>query len=85
MGFMSLEELGAALGIGYSGALPKYTSGLVSRMVGGKMPGGFNITSIKAHLSKAWGLGPPRSDGILLVQRWSLPNVLGLRLKQRLG
>jgi hypothetical protein len=42
MGFMSLEELGAALGIGYSGALPKYTSGLVSRMVGDKMPGGVN-------------------------------------------
>ena len=29
------------------------------------MPGGFNITSIKGHLSKAWGLGPGRSDGTL--------------------
>jgi fatty acid synthase subunit alpha len=36
-------------------------------MIGGKMPGGFNITSIKAHLSKAWGLGPSRSDGVLLL------------------
>jgi fatty acid synthase subunit alpha len=45
----------------------KYTSGLVSRMVGGKMPEGFNITSIKAHLSKVWGLGPSRLDGVLLL------------------
>jgi fatty acid synthase subunit beta len=64
---LPLEELGAALGVGHSGALGKYTSGLISRMVGGKMPGGFNITSIKAHLSKAWGLGPSRSDGVLLL------------------
>jgi len=33
---LPLEELGAALGVGYSRALgTKYTSGLVSRMVGG--------------------------------------------------
>ena len=37
----------------------------MSCMVGGKMPGGFNITSIKEHLSNAWGLGPGRSDGTL--------------------
>ena len=64
---LPLEELGSALGVGHSGSLGKYTSGLVSRMVGGKMPGGFNITSIKGHLSKAWGLGPSRSDGVLLL------------------
>jgi fatty acid synthase subunit alpha len=64
---LPLEELGSALGVGYSGALGKYTSGLVSRVVGGKMPGGFNITSIKGHLLKAWGLGPSRSDGVLLL------------------
>jgi fatty acid synthase subunit beta len=64
---LPLEELGSALGVGYSGAMGKYTSGLVSRMVGGKMPGGFNITSIKSHLSKAWGLGPMRSDGVLVL------------------
>jgi fatty acid synthase subunit alpha len=52
------EELGLALGVGHSGALGKYASGLISHMVGGKMPGGFNISSIKTHLSKTWGLGP---------------------------
>jgi 3-oxoacyl-ACP reductase-like protein len=64
---LPLKEPGAALGVGHSRALGKYTSGLVSRMVDGKMPGGFNITSIKAHLSKAWVLGPSQSDGILLL------------------
>jgi fatty acid synthase subunit alpha, fungi type len=60
---LPLQELGAALDVGHSGALGKYTSGLVSRMVGGKMPGGFNITSIKGHLSKTWGFRP-------LAVRW---------------
>jgi fatty acid synthase subunit alpha len=63
---LPLEELGAALGSGHSGALGKYTTGLVSRLVGGKMPGGFNASAIKAHLSRSWGLGPIRSDGALL-------------------
>jgi fatty acid synthase subunit alpha len=64
---LPLEELGSALSSGYNGALGKHTSGLVSRLVGGKMPGGFNATSVKGHLSKAWGLGPSRSDGVLLL------------------
>ena len=61
---LPLEELGSALGVGYYGAQGKYTSGLVSRVVGGKVPRG--ITSIKGHLLKAWGLGPSRSDGVLI-------------------
>ncbi|GAA5980800.1 hypothetical protein JCM11641_002656 [Rhodosporidiobolus odoratus] len=64
---MPLSELGAALNQGYSGSLGKYTSGLVSRMMGAKMPGGFGLSGAKAHLSKAHGLGPGRVDGVLLV------------------
>ncbi|KAL4066936.1 hypothetical protein J3A83DRAFT_4165578 [Scleroderma citrinum] len=64
---LSLEELGSALGVGHPGTLGKYTSGLISRMIGGKMPGGFNVSAIKAHLSKSWGLGPSRADGVLLL------------------
>lgn len=64
---LPLEELGSALSVGFSGSLGKYTSGLVGRLVGGKMPGGFNMSSIKAYLSKAWGLGPSRADGVLLL------------------
>ncbi|KAF8907276.1 fatty acid synthase [Gymnopilus junonius] len=64
---LPLEELGSALGSGFNGALGKYSTGLISRLVGGKMPGGFNLSTIKAHLSKTWGLGPSRSDGVLLL------------------
>ncbi|BGP33270.1 fatty acid synthase alpha subunit Lsd1 [Rhodotorula toruloides] len=64
---MPLQELGAALNQGYSGTLGKHTSGLVARMMGAKMPGGFGLSAAKAHLSKAHGLGPGRTDGALLV------------------
>ena len=64
---LPLEELGAALGSGHSGNLGKYSTSLVSRAIGGKMPGGFNISSAKAHLSKTWGLGTQRADAVLLI------------------
>ncbi|KAI0067274.1 fatty acid synthase [Artomyces pyxidatus] len=64
---LPLEELGSALGNGHSGSLGKYTTGLVSRVVGGKMPGGFNLSAIKTYLAKTWGLGPSRADAVLLV------------------
>jgi fatty acid synthase subunit alpha len=64
---LPLEELGSALASSHSGSLGKYTSGLVSRMVGSKMPGGFNLSAIKSYLSKSWGLGPARADGLLLL------------------
>jgi fatty acid synthase subunit alpha len=64
---LPLDELGLALGSGYSGTLGKHTSGLVSRLVGGKMPGGFNLSAIKAYLAKTWGLGSARADGLLLL------------------
>jgi fatty acid synthase subunit beta len=63
---LPLDELGSALSAGYAGALGKYTTGMVSRLVGGKMPGGFNLSSMKSHLNKQWGLGPQRADGALL-------------------
>jgi malonyl CoA-acyl carrier protein transacylase len=64
---LPLEELGTALGSSHSGNLGKYSTGLVSRAIGGKMPGGFNISSAKTHLSKTWGLGSQRADAVLLV------------------
>ena len=64
---LPLEELGSALGVGFSGNLGKYTTGLVSRLIGGKMPGGFNLSAIKSYLLKSWGLGPQRADGVLLL------------------
>ncbi|SGZ13233.1 BQ5605_C028g10557 [Microbotryum silenes-dioicae] len=64
---MPLSELGAALAQGHSGAPGKYTSGLIARMIGSKMPGGFGLSAAKAHLGKQWGLGSGRIDGVLLV------------------
>ncbi|EKM78079.1 hypothetical protein AGABI1DRAFT_61049 [Agaricus bisporus var. burnettii JB137-S8] len=64
---LSLEELGSALSTGFSGALGKYTTSLVARLVGGKMPGGFNASAIRSYLNKTWGLGPSRADGVLLL------------------
>jgi Fatty acid synthase subunit alpha Acyl carrier domain len=40
---------------------------LSSRLIGGKMPGGFNMSAIKSYLNKNWGLGSSRSDGVLLL------------------
>lgn len=66
---LPLSELGAALGTssGYNCSMGKYTAGLVARMVGSKMPGGFGLSAAKAHLAKTWGLGSGRVDGALLV------------------
>lgn len=64
---LPVEELGSSLNSGYSGTLGKYTSGLVTRMVGGKLPGGFNLAAVKSYLQKSWGLGPGRSEAVLLV------------------
>ncbi|CBQ73371.1 related to fatty acid synthase, beta and alpha chains [Sporisorium reilianum SRZ2] len=64
---LPLEELGGALQAGYSGTLGKTTSNLITRTVGGKLPGGFNLSAVKSHLQKAWGLGAGRTDGALLV------------------
>jgi len=63
---LPLDELASALGVGYPGTLGKYTTGMVSRLVGGKMPGGFGMSNVKAYLAKSWGLGPLRGDAALL-------------------
>jgi len=42
-------------------------------MVGGKMPGRFNVTLIKAHLSKTWELDPSYSDGMVLLSTMMEP------------
>jgi fatty acid synthase subunit alpha, fungi type len=64
---LPLDELGSALGSAHSGSLGKYTNGMVSRMVSSKLPGGFNASAVKAYLSKSWGLGSSRADGVLLL------------------
>ncbi|EPQ31808.1 fatty acid synthase [Pseudozyma flocculosa PF-1] len=63
---LSIEDLGKALQPGYSGTLGKYTTALVARLVTSKMPGGFGLSAIKAQANKNWGLGPGRTDALLL-------------------
>jgi fatty acid synthase subunit beta len=69
---LPLDELGSALGVGYS-ALGKHAMALTNRMVAGKFPGGFNISAARAHLNKQWGLGPMRTDSALFFGILSEP------------
>ncbi|TXT15634.1 hypothetical protein VHUM_00137 [Vanrija humicola] len=69
---LPLDELGAALGVGYS-ALGKHAMGLTNRMIASKFPGGFNISAARSHLNKQWGLGPLRSDSALFFGILSEP------------
>jgi fatty acid synthase subunit beta len=69
---LPLDELGASLGVGYA-ALGKHAMALTNRMIGAKMPGGFNISAARAHLNKQWGLGPLRSDSALFFGILSEP------------
>lgn len=63
----SLEELGASLNGSFPGTLGKHTSALVAKMISSKMPGGFTLSAAKSHLSSTWGLGPGRTEGVLLM------------------
>ncbi|KAF7185747.1 Fatty acid synthase subunit alpha [Pseudocercospora fuligena] len=62
-----LDELGASMQATFNGQLGKQSSSLIARMVSSKMPGGFNITSVRKHLETRWGLGSGRQDGVLLM------------------
>ncbi|KAJ2577573.1 fatty acid synthase alpha subunit Lsd1, partial [Coemansia sp. RSA 1807] len=62
---MSLQELGAA--IGTSSSMGKCSQPLVARMFGSKMPGGFTLSSARAMLQTAYGLGSQRQDALLLM------------------
>ncbi|KAK3715892.1 beta subunit of fatty acid synthetase [Vermiconidia calcicola] len=62
-----LDELGASMQATFNGQLGKQSSSLIARMVSSKMPGGFNITSVRKHLETRWGLASGRQDGTLLL------------------
>ena len=51
----------------FNGQLGKQSSSLIARLVSSKMPGGFNITSVRKHLETRWGLASGRQDGVLLL------------------
>jgi len=62
-----IDELGGAIQPIFNGSLGKFTSGLVTRLISSKFPGGFNITQARTYLSSRWGLGPQRSESVLLL------------------
>ncbi|KAL9619278.1 MAG: hypothetical protein Q9160_006130 [Pyrenula sp. 1 TL-2023] len=62
-----LDELGAAMQATFNGQLGKQSSSLVARLVSSKMPGGFNMGSVRKHLETRWGLASGRQDGVLLL------------------
>ena len=62
-----IDELGGTIQPSFSGSLGKHTAGLVTRLISSKFPGGFNITTARSHLSTRWGLGPGRSESVLLL------------------
>jgi 3-oxoacyl-ACP reductase-like protein len=61
---LPLEELGASLG--YSGTLGKHMNSIISRLISQKFPGGFPLSAAHQYLSKTWGLGPSRCEGVMV-------------------
>jgi fatty acid synthase subunit beta len=61
---VSLQELGSQIQVT---GLGKHTSSLVSKLISSKMPGGFTLSQVKEHLKSSYGLGPLRSDALLLL------------------
>lgn len=62
-----LDELGASMQTTFNGQLGKQSTSLIARLVSSKMPGGFNITSVRKHLETKFGLATGRQDGVLLL------------------
>ncbi|KAI9826791.1 MAG: hypothetical protein M1819_007262 [Sarea resinae] len=71
----SFDELCHSLSASFDGRMGKVSSTLIDRMQSSKMPGGFNLISIRNHLSMRWGFGPGRQDGILLLAVTMQPSV----------
>jgi fatty acid synthase subunit alpha, fungi type len=68
-----IDELGSTIQPSFNGVLGKHTSGLVTRLISSKFPGGFNITQARTYLSSRWGLGSGRSESVLLLALTSEP------------
>jgi len=62
---LSLSDLAQKMGGNYSG-LGKQAQGQIAKMLGDKMPGGFNQAAIKTYLSTERRLGEGRIQGVLL-------------------
>ncbi|KAJ2001606.1 fatty acid synthase alpha subunit Lsd1, partial [Coemansia thaxteri] len=61
-----LNELAESI-TSFGGALGKHSGSQVARLVSSKMPGGFTQSNARGYLQTAYGLGPQRQDGLLLL------------------
>ncbi|TPX31149.1 hypothetical protein SmJEL517_g05464 [Synchytrium microbalum] len=61
-----LGEVASLVQMQHSGNLGKTSTTLINKLISGKMPGGFGMGNVKAHLSATHGLGPKRIEGVLL-------------------
>jgi len=62
---LPLNELSGQIGSG-SIALGKYSQTLVNKLISAKMAAGFTKSKISGYLSQKYGLGPKRTDALLL-------------------
>ncbi|KAK0543591.1 hypothetical protein OC846_006365 [Tilletia horrida] len=53
--------------VGGKSTLQHELIGDLQLVIGANLSGRFNISSVKNHLSEAWGLGAGRTDGVLLI------------------
>lgn len=69
---MSIEELSKTLGAGYT-PLGPVSQGHINRLLSTKLPGGFGLAAVRAHLGAERLLGAARVDGVLLVATTAPP------------
>ncbi|OMH81189.1 Fatty acid synthase subunit beta, partial [Zancudomyces culisetae] len=62
----AISDLAQAINSG-GVSLGKFTSAQISKMVSSKMPGGVSLSKLKAQIGSTYGLGPQRTDGLLLL------------------
>ncbi|KAI0881212.1 putative 3-oxoacyl-synthase [Annulohypoxylon maeteangense] len=74
-----LKELASTIQGTYDGKLKKCLRTRIEKMIGSKMPGSFDLISVRSYLSDKWGLASGRQDAILLIALGQQPST---RLKK---
>ncbi|KAH8667331.1 3-oxoacyl-synthase [Tricladium varicosporioides] len=72
---LPLDELCSAIqnGGSFGGKLGKTSTGLMGKLFSLKMPGGYNPSVLRSHLSDRWGLGAGRQDSVIMKACGALP------------
>ncbi|KAI0009466.1 putative 3-oxoacyl-synthase [Xylariaceae sp. FL0662B] len=62
-----LKELASTIQNTYDGKMRKCLRTRLEKMIGSKMPGSFDLISIRSFLNEKWGLASGRQDAVLLI------------------